>query len=151
MGPSAGKATAGATSSTATAPGGHPGQLLEKGGMGTWKPKVSQGLAAEELLSSPVRRTVRPSPRNESLCELAGVAQERRHDQRSPDSMRSVGCPKRGSREVAKGEAVTGGAAKGGAAVTLSAPAQRAVRPSFRNESICGLAGVAQERRYDHL
>ena len=33
-------------------------------------------------------------------------------------------------------EAVPGGAAKGGAAVTLSAPAQRAVRPSFRNESL---------------
>ena len=102
MGPSVVKAAAGATFSTATSTGRRPTTLLESGGMGIWKPKVSHGTSAEELLSAPARRTVRPSPRNKSLCELAGVAQGRRHDQRSPDSIKSVGCQRRGSRKVPK-------------------------------------------------
>ena len=40
---------------------------------GLWKSKVSHGLnEAEELLPTPAQRTVRPKPRNESLCELVG-------------------------------------------------------------------------------
>ena len=121
MGPSVVKAAAGATFSTATSTGRRPTTLLESGGMGIWKPKVSHGTSAEELLSAPARRTARPSPQDELQCELAGVkSAARQTTDWSPDSVRSVGCQRRGSREVAKGEAFTEGAAKEGAAVTLS-------------------------------
>ena len=121
MGPSVVKAAAGATFSTATSTGDRPTELLESGGMETGTSKVSHGTSAEELLSAPARRTARPSPQDELQCELAGVkSAARQTTDWSPDSVRSVGCQRRGSREVAKGEAVTEGAAKEGAAVTFS-------------------------------
>ena len=118
MGPSVVKASAGATFSTATMTGGRPTMLLEAGGMETRTSKVTHGTGAEGLLSTPAHRAVRPRPQGGELTP--GEQNDRKNW--SPDSMRSVGCPKtkRGSRKIAKGEAVTEGAAEGGAAVTLS-------------------------------